>query len=212
MLTALALLAASLTCPLTPPPAGAAESVAPPVVHADSTTRALFERGVPYADFLAKAERRKALWERNSTWATPPDALVARARATGTGWKLLAVAVDGCSDSVNTIPYIARLVALLPGVELRIIGSDIGRAIMEAHKTPDGRGATPTVLLLDANYTERGAFIERPVELQTWMLAQKGVLSESEATARKMVWYDEDKGAKTLAEIVGLMERAAGGR
>ncbi|MCA0375582.1 MAG: thioredoxin family protein [Gemmatimonadetes bacterium] len=179
----------------------------------DSTHRALFERGIPYAEFLANAKARREMWQRNSTWTTPPDALVARARATGSGWKLLAVAVDGCSDSVNTIPYIAQLVALLPGVELRIIGSDIGRAIMDAHKTPDGRGATPTVLLLDATFTERGAFIERPAELQTWMLAQKGVLADSEANARKMVWYDEDKGVKTLTEVVALMERAQrGGR
>lgn len=190
------------------PDVGASAPRAMPAPATDSTHRALFERGIPYADFLANAKARREMWQRNSTWTTPPDALVARARATGSGWKLLAVAVDGCSDSVNTIPYIAQLVALLPGVELRIIGSDIGRAIMDAHKTPDGRGATPTVLLLDASFTERGAFIERPTELQTWMLAQKGVLADSEANARKMVWYDEDKGVKTLTEIVALMERA----
>lgn len=45
--------------------------------------------------------------------------------------------------------------------ELRIIGSDIGRAIMNAHRTPDGRAATPTVLLLDANFTEIVELMER---------------------------------------------------
>jgi hypothetical protein len=204
----LPLFAATLFCAATPPVSAAPSATGSSVAVPDSTNRALFERGIPYAEFLAKAERRKALWQRNSSWSTPPATLVSRARATGAGWKLLAVAVDGCSDSVNTIPYIAQLVALLPGVELRIIGSDIGRAIMDAHKTPDGRGATPTVLLLDAEFVERGAFIERPTELQSWMLAQKGVLSDSLANARKMLWYDDDKGVKTLTELVTLMERA----
>jgi hypothetical protein len=121
------------------------------------------------------------------------------------------VAVDGCSDSVNTIPYLARMMEQVPGVELRIIGSTAGRAIMDAHRTPDGRGATPTVLLLDADYVERGAWIERPAALQSWILAQKGVLDDTEVFTRKMRWYDEDRGRQTVEEIVALMERAPRG-
>jgi len=204
----LSLLTATLLSPAKPTPATASAS-GQAIAAADSTLRQLFDRGIPYAEFFANARARRELWQRNTSWATPPDALVLRARATGGGWKLLAVAVDGCSDSVSTIPYLAQLVALLPGVELRIIGSDVGRAIMNTHRTPDGRAATPTVLLLDADYTERGAFIERPAKLQQWMMAQKGILSETEANARKMVWYEEDKGATTLTELVELMEQAA---
>lgn len=209
-----ALFAAALVCqPATPvvPATPAARSYAAPVA-ADSTHQALFARGIPFAEFYAKAEKRRDLWERNWGWAAPPDALVARAKATGVSWKFLAVAVDACSDSVSTIPYLAKLVSMLPGVELRIIGSDIGRAIMDAHKTPDGRGATPTVLLLDASYAERGAFIERPSELQTWILAQKGTLSDDAIVTRKMQWYTDDRGLKTLEEIVVMMERAAAKR
>lgn len=175
---------------------------------ADSMHRATFERGIPYAEFLAKADKRKEQWQKNSTWTTPPDALVTRARATGNGWKLLAVAVDGCSDSVNTIPYIAQLVAMLPGVELRIVDSDVGRAIMDTHKTPDGRGATPTVLLLDAHYVERGAFIERPAALLKFLATQNGAPITGDATSPKMRWYDDDKGVSTLTDLVTLMERA----
>ncbi|MBY0489694.1 MAG: thioredoxin family protein [Gemmatimonadaceae bacterium] len=212
MLSALSFVASLVLCPVPVSAPRGEPVVSTPRAAADSALASLFERGVPYATFLANAKARRELWDRNSTWSTPPEALVQRARATGGGWKLLAVAVDGCSDSVNTIPYIAQLVALLPGVELRIIGSDVGRAIMEAHRTPDQRAATPTVLLLDATFVERGAFIERPPELQQWMLAQKGVMSDADAHTRKMAWYDEDKGVKTLAEIVALMERAHAAR
>ena len=188
-------------------PAGAA----PAAPAADSTHRRLFDGGQRFAEFLASAQQRKPQWEQNAARAAFPDALVARARAAGGPWKLLVVAVDGCSDSVNTIPYLARLMEQVPGVELRIIGSAAGRAIMEAHRTPDGRGATPTVLLLDADYVERGSWIERPSALQRWILAQKGVLDDAEVFTRKMRWYDEDQGRQTVEEIVALMERASRG-
>lgn len=193
--------------------AGAAmvcDALAPsPAVATDSSYRTLFEGGKTFSEFVSKAERRKEQWEKNYSWATPPDALVARARAAAGPWKVLVVAVDGCSDSVNTIPYLAKLIEQVMGVELRIIGSDVGRAIMDAHKTPDGRGATPTVLLLDAAFAERGAWVERPSELQGWIAAQKGKMSDNDIFEKKMKWYDDDKGLKTVEEVVALMERAA---
>jgi hypothetical protein len=177
----------------------------PAPVAVDSTYRALFDNGKSFADFLAAAEKRKEQWQKNYSSAVVPDVLLTRARATGGPWKILVVAVDSCSDSVNTIPYLAKLAEQLMGVDLRIIGSDAGRAIMDGHKTPDGRGATPTVLLLDGNFGEKGCWIERPSELQEWMTKGGGNFEG------KMKWYDDDKGQKTLAEIVSVMERAAKG-
>ncbi|MGQ0648315.1 MAG: thioredoxin family protein [Gemmatimonadaceae bacterium] len=201
------LVGAALACPWSADPTAIS-----PAPTSDSSYRRLFESGRSYADFMANAERRKEQWEKNFRAATVPDALLARARATAGPWKLLVVAVDGCSDSVNTIPYIARLVEQLMGVELRVIGSDEGRAIMEAHRTPDGRAATPTLLLLDGNYEERGSWIERPAELRLWMTGQKGKLKDDGIFEGKMKWYDDDKGLKTIEEVVGLMEKALVGR
>jgi hypothetical protein len=195
--------AATLACP--------ADTPAPTAFRADSGYRALFEGGSTFEQFLAKASRRKEQWAKNYERAMVADALLTRARAAAGTWRLLVVAVDGCSDSVNTIPYVARLVEKMMGVELRIIGNDVGRAIMDAHKTPDGRGATPTVLLLDQNYEERGCWIERPSELQSWIIDQKGKMSDDDVFSRKMQWYEEDLGAKTLAEIVAMIEAAAKG-
>jgi hypothetical protein len=179
--------------------------------RADSTFRQLFEGGQTFAQFLAKAERRKEQWERNFRDAVVPDALLARARAVPGEWKLLVVAADGCSDSVNTIPYLARLTEQLTGVELRVISSDAGKAIMDSHKTPDGRGATPTVLLLDPNYEERGCWVERPAELQRWIMDNRGKMKDDDIFDRKMKWYEEDKGAKTIGDFVAVMEKAASG-
>lgn len=196
--------------------AGTAACAAPgvPVVEraaADSALERTYNSGVAFASFLDNAKQRAEQWRSNYEKAVVPDALLARARAVGGSWKLLVVAVDGCSDSVNTVPYVARLVEELEGVELRVVDNEVGKAIMESHRTPDGRAATPTILLLDANYVERGCFIERPAELRSWMSGEKSRSGDSGLFAGKMKWYDDDKGVHTMEEIVAAMEAAARG-
>ena len=180
-------------------------------VVTDSAYQRLFDGGMTMDAFLAAAKARREQWLRNYELAEVPDAVLATARSAPGPWRLLVVAVDGCSDSVNTVPFIARLAQRLVGVELRIVNSDVGRAVMNAHRTPDGRGATPTVILLDANYEERGCWIERPSELRSWMLDNTGKVKDSELFEHKMKWYDEDKGGRTMAEIAAMIEAAGRG-
>ncbi len=180
-------------------------------VVTDTAYQRLFDGGITMDDFLAAAKARREQWLRNYEQSAVPDAVLATARSAPGPWRLLVVAVDGCSDSVNTVPYIARLAQRLVGVELRIVNSDVGRAVMNAHRTPDGRGATPTVILLDANYEERGCWIERPSELRSWMLDNRAKVKESELFDHKMAWYEADKGGTTIAEIAAMIESAGRG-
>lgn len=179
---------------------------------ADDVLRALYLRGQTFADFYAEADSRRELWERNYGQGVVAEGLVRRARAVGGTWHLLAVAIDGCSDSVNTIPYLALLVEQVPGLEMRIVDSTVGRAVMDARRTADGRAATPTVVLLDANHDDAGCFIERPKDLQAWLTENDGKLSTQALFEGKMGWYQDDGGASTVAEVVALMEAAAAGQ
>lgn len=172
------------------------------------TLRAIHEGGVTFAAFLEAAEQRRDDWLRNAELAASPDAaLVERVRALGGTWRLLAVAPDGCSDSVNTIPWIAGLVDQVDNVELRVVTVEQGQGVMDAHPTPDGRAATPTVLLLDADWEERGCFIERPRALRQFLED----VPSGERFRRKMAWYEEDAGRETLADVVAMLEAAARG-
>ncbi|MEQ9104785.1 MAG: thioredoxin family protein [Rhodothermales bacterium] len=177
----------------------------------DPDYKALYESGTPVEIFMGQAKARRALWERNQNYGEIPDALLESARAhvrTVQGpTYLLAVAVDACSDSVNTIPYLARLAAAVDGLELRIIPPDAGREIMEAHRTPDGRAATPTVVVLDADFNEIGVFIERPAPLQEWALTAGADLDSGTFVKEKGAWYDEDAGRTTIEEVLAIMER-----
>ncbi len=200
---------------IAPPPAPLVciDSAGLPVVVSgpDDELRALYQQGETFAAFHERATRRKELWDRNYA-RTLPSALVERARAVGGSWHLLSVAIDACSDSVNTIPYLALLTDLVPGLDMRIVDSDVGRAVMEARRTPDGRAATPTVVLLDADFDDAGCFIERPKDLQAYLAENDGKISRDALFEAKMGWYDTDGGRSTVEEVVALLEAAAAGR
>ena len=82
---------------------------------------------------------------------------------------------------------------------------------MDSHKTPDGRGATPTMLLLDEDWNEAGCFIERPPTLRDWIIENGSSMSSREVYDWKMEWYAEDSGHETAATFVAMLEAAAAG-
>jgi hypothetical protein len=169
----------------------------------------LHRGGRTWAEFFEAAKARKDTWRENFERGAPDSALAVRAQAVPGSWKLLAVAEDWCGDSANTVPYLARLAELVPGLELRIVDSKKGRWVMEQHRTDDGRAATPTILLLDANDAVVGTFVERPAPLRAWVAEHKPKLSDDDFQAQKTKWYREDRGYHTVLEIVELLEAAA---
>ena len=50
---------------------------------------------------------------------------MARAQALAGRYRILVVAIDSCSDSVNTIPYIAGLVGRVDQLDMQIVGDDL---------------------------------------------------------------------------------------
>lgn len=190
--------------------AGSTAGQAPGHVAQEPDYAALWASGRTYGAFTADVTARRSLWQRNTAAAAVPATLLERARAVPGSWKLLVVAFDRCSDSVSTLPYIAALADALPSLALRIIPPESGRVIMEAHPTPDGRSATPTVLLLNDAWRPAGAWVERPSELQAWYIANPDNLSHDARYFEKMEWYAEDGGVSTMAEVVALLEAAGG--
>lgn len=172
-----------------------------------ATMRQMYAEGVDFASFHANATRRRALWDANWDRSDPAEVFVERAAALAGSYRILVVAVDSCSDSVNTIPYIARLVERAGNLELAIVSPDVGELLMEAYRTPDGRGATPTVAILNEDFEVVGTWIERPSPLQDWWIGHPEI-GLTERARRKQGWYDWDEGLTTYEEIVALLEVA----
>jgi len=181
------------------------------VAAADTTEQErLYREGVTFQGFLENATRRVDTWNGNYARAVVPPNLSKRAQILGE-WRLLVIAEDWCGDSANTIPYLARLVEDVDGVDMRVVDSEAGGSLMAAHPTPDGRGATPTVLLLDQEGAVAGCWIERPTELQDWWLENEASVGREELLRQKYAWYDDDLGRTTMAEVVQMIEAAEKG-
>ena len=178
---------------------------APP---ADPDYQALYKNGITFAAFLDGARDRRDEWrQRYNDAAVTPD-LVTRMRALPDRRLILAVAEDWCSDSINTVPYVARLVDGAPErLSLRIIDSKVGRPVMNANPTPDGRAATPVIVVLSEDGGVLGSWVERPSTAQRWFLEQRKTVEHDPLHERLMTWYAEDAGRTTLAEIAALLER-----
>jgi hypothetical protein len=168
---------------------------------------AIWAEGISFEAFLEAADQQAAAWRNNYQEATPDaDAIERAAAIDGTGLRLLVVAEDWCSDSVDTIPNAARIAEAIGGLEMRIVDSGIGADVMAAHQTPDGRGATPTVVLLSADGELLGTWVERPAELQAWFMANRDGLGRRELMDQKHAWYVEDHGRSTVSELLDMIE------
>jgi hypothetical protein len=165
---------------------------------------AMVDQGLSWTDYLAGTKQQRELWVRNAGRDVPAD-LVSRFKKAGTGLRLLVVSEDWCSDSVNSVPYLGTL-ATKAGVDIRVINSVVGKSIMEAHRTPDGRAATPTVILI-RDGKEVASWTERPAVLQTWFIDMATKIDSAERQQRKMSWYDWSHGDDALREIVTLAEQ-----
>lgn len=188
----------------------AAHGSAGPVAMADSLEQT-YRTGLDWTSFYDGVDARRELWTRNWTNARVPAELAARARAVGGPWYILVITVPGCSDSANSIPYLAKLAELTPGLELRVVDSTVGRPWMAAHRAPDGRAATPTVLVLDDAYRLRGCWVEQPAALQEFWLPVLARGAATEQVGQKLAWYARDEGRETLREFVEVLEGARSG-
>lgn len=176
-------------------------------VPTESTTQAdlLFRDGKTWEQFSSGISDQRELWQRTESMVTVPPEFTERMSAASQGLRLVVVAEDWCPDSAFTVPYVAQL-ARSAGVPLRIVDRSMGEPLMIAHRTPDGRTATPTIVLL-RNGQDVGAWVERPAELQQMFLSMSTNAENARRFSQRQTWYESDRGLSTLREIVALIER-----
>lgn len=187
-----------------------------PDTAADTTLENGWARATGFQDWLEGIEARRELWEANVEKARITEDAVRRLDALEGEWRLLVVAADWCQDSAWNVPALARLAEYSDALELRVLDADRGAGIMEARPTPDGRAATPTVVILDPEGEEVGCWIERParqrdVYLRRLKPAEEGTDAYREAVRDFLGWYAMDNGATALDEVVTLLEAAEAG-
>lgn len=170
---------------------------------------ALWSKATPFHTFLENVQARQNQWRSRFANAAIDAAALNEAKALPGRRRMLAVAEDRCSDSAWAVPYLAKLAAAAPELlELRVIGRAEGRRIQSAHLTPDGRLATPTIVVLDETNNFIGAWVERPSELQKWFIEKKGSLGSDALEEQMASWYTDDAGRSTIKEVLAISGRS----
>lgn len=166
----------------------------------------------PFANFVRDANENVELWQVLARRAQVPHDAVARVSALGGRWHLLVLAEDWCGDALNSLPVLARLAELAPNLDLRVLARDTHPDLMDAHLSPSGARAIPVVIVLDADWNERGWWGSRPAALQQWVNEEGRTMSKEDRYREIRRWYARDRGAEVLDEVITLLESAASQR
>ena len=116
-----------------------------PLFGATSPNRlpGVYAKGVTFAVFLDGVESHADDWRKRYSNAAVSADIVTRLRALPERRRLLVIAEDYCSDSTQTVPYVARLVDAAPArLELRVLKSRTGRRSLTHARRTAARHAT----------------------------------------------------------------------
>lgn len=161
----------------------------------DQMTAAAPEYGPLFA-----AQRQRA--------AVPPD-LLARTEALGGQWHLLVIGEDWCIDSQSSIPVVSALADAASNVDLRLVTREAHPELMDAHLSNGTARSIPVIIVLDADFEERGWWGSRPAALQQMVATEWKGMEKPERNKAIRRWYAVDKGRTILDEVVAMLERAA---
>ncbi|NNF37173.1 MAG: hypothetical protein HKN71_00785 [Gemmatimonadetes bacterium] len=177
----------------------------------ETDAEVLWSLALPWSEAVARYGESGEEWAAARAEVVLPDALVGELESLPGRWRMLVVSEAWCADSREALPWLDGLASALPNLELRMVDSRVGRHLKERYRTPDDRGATPTLVVLAEDGSEVGCWVERPAGVQAWWLGGGRELDRSERLAAKAEWWKRDRGYHLLDEIAGILQAAAAG-
>lgn len=110
-----------------------------------------------------------------------------------------------CGDSAQCLPYIAKMAALNPKIDLRILLRDENLDIMDLYLTNGGRSIPKLVAFTDAG-KELFQWGPRPAEAAEIHRAGKAAGLEKPQLLQKLhLWYGRDRGRAIDAEFAKIL-------
>ena len=168
-----------------------------------------YAAGTTFAEMAAASAEYGSLLLAQRERAVVPADLVARVETLGGTWHLLVISEDWCIDSQSVVPAISALADAANNLDFRQVRREAEPELMDAHLSNGTARAIPVVIVLDADFQERGWWGSRPQPLKARVAAEWKQLEKPERNKEIRRWYAMDKGRTTLDEIVALLEQAA---
>ena len=120
--------------------------------------------------------------------------------------RILVIGTDRCDDTAGNIPVLARIAALSPKIELRILDSDKYPQTHQAFRV-NGKRKTPVVLLLSSDLEELCRWVERPNAAYK-IINEKDYSLEELRQELKKIYSDPEILRQSLSELHPLVIRA----
>ena len=174
----------------------------------------LWAEAETFAAFMARVKSQPTLWEGVYRTAGVPGWAVAAFGSLPNGLRMLVLNADWCLDSANTLPVLARLAEVVPGVELRLLERDAHLDVMDRYLTSGAR-SIPLAILLDRDLEPWGGGAPAPPRCRRgcWRTRSR---CPRQSIQEERKWYARDKGETTLREILqavaGSGKQGAGSR
>ena len=165
-----------------------------------------FAAGSTFEQLLARPKDNSAMWDAVYRRASIDEDAATRARSIQHRFNLLVLNEDWCGDSVNVLPYVGRLVEASDRLEMRILGRDANRDLMDSHLTGSAR-SIPVVIVYDSVFREKGRWGPRPEPLQRWVMTEGLALPKPDRYPLIRAWYARDKGRTVVSEILSIIEK-----
>jgi hypothetical protein len=166
--------------------------------------RSFWTDAIPWSAFVRPEMKQYELWKGVADHVVIPGWAMEKAMR-GPLRRLLVLAADWCGDAANTVPVMARLAELVPGMELRILERDEYPQVMNRYLT-DGTRSIPLAIALDTEFRELGHWGPRPAVLQDWVLGHRKLMPTPQRYAYARGWYARDKGESTLRELLDRLD------
>lgn len=148
--------------------------------------------------------------KRISQQFVPDSGITALLTKTQPVWEWWVIAETWCGDGAQTIPLIASIARLSPGISLHIILRDKNPSIMDNYLT-NGNRAIPKLICIDKKTgSELGTWGPRPgaidAAIKELKTARPGIL-KADLHAELHLRYARDKGLSFVKDMMDLLPR-----
>lgn len=112
---------------------------------------------------------------------------------------------DWCGDSAQTVPYIAKIAAASPKIELAILLRDENPDIIDQYLT-NGTRSIPKLIGFDKNWNELYRWGPRPLALQELFVRWKSEgIPREKLYENLQIWYNNNQGKELEREFADML-------
>ncbi|TFG32846.1 hypothetical protein EU528_02110 [Candidatus Thorarchaeota archaeon] len=166
-----------------------------------------WDTAITYKDFLKKAREHVELMKARYNDLQINETDIATLGSIQNDIKILVIGTDRCSDSIGTIPILAKIDSIAKKIELRILDSDANARYHQQFKV-NGKRKTPVVLFLNKELEELCRWVERPNAAYKFINEATNPSSEGRQKALMKLYSDPEIQQQCLNEFMRLVLRS----